>query len=145
VGFNAATTGGDWWRCWSTDRGFDYSAWRKDYDVERASRRKGASATRLRIDRIRASVPNLLETNIFSAPSTKMSNMPSNCTGAFDLLLATFPPRAIIAHGVPAANHLSKWTGGHLIVCPHLSRVGYAVVKEIVEKLRSINILLLPP
>jgi len=138
VGFNAATTGGDWWRFWSADRGFDLASWRKDYDSERASRQKKVSATRLRIDRIRASVPNVLETNIFSAPSTKMSNMPGNSTDAFDLLLATFAPRTIIAHGVPAANHLSAWTGGHLIVCPHLSRIGYTAVHAIVENVHNI-------
>jgi hypothetical protein len=138
VGFNAATTGGDWWRFWSADRGFDLASWRKDYDAERASRQKKASATRLRIDRIRASVPNLLETNIFSAPSTKMSNMPGNSTDAFDLLLATFSPRTIIAHGVPAANHLSAWKDGHLIVCPHLSRVGYNALHAIVENVQNI-------
>jgi hypothetical protein len=137
VGYNAATTGGDWWRFWSSDRGFDIASWRKDYDAERAAHGKGASATRLRIDRLKASVPNLLETNIFATPSTSMANMPASNTEAFDLLLATFRPRVIIAHGVPSAKHLEGWTGGQLIACPHLSRAGYAVVDEIGEKLRN--------
>lgn len=137
VGYNAATTGGDWWRFWSSDRGFDIASWRKDYDAERAARGKGASATRLRIDRLKASVPNILETNIFATPSTSMANMPASNTEAFDLLLATFRPRVIIAHGVPSAKHLEGWTGGELITCPHLSRAGYAIVDEIGEKLRN--------
>lgn len=137
VGYNAATAGGDWWRFWSPDRGFDFVSWRRDYDAERAARGKGASATRLRIDRLKSSVPNILETNIFATPSTKMSNMPASNTEAFDFLLTTFRPRVIIAHGKPSANHLASWTDGELIACPHLSRAGYAVVDEIVEKLRK--------
>lgn len=136
VGYNAATTGGDWWQFWSSDSGFDFDSWRKDYDAERAARGKRVSATRLRIDRFKASVPNTLETNIFATPSTKMANMPVSSTEAFDLLLATFTPRVIIAHGVPSANHLAGWTDGELITCPHLSRAGYAIVDEIVDKLR---------
>jgi hypothetical protein len=66
-----------------------------------------------------------------------MANMPASNTEAFDLLLATFRPRVIIAHGVPSAKHLEGWTGGELIACPHLSRAGYAVVDEIGEKLRN--------
>ena len=138
VGYNAATTGGDWWRFWSSERGFDYVSWREDYDQERASRGKKASATRLRLDRLKEAVPNILETNIFSTPSTKMSNMPSSNTEAFDLLLATFRPRVIIAHGVPSAKHLTGWTGGDLIACPHLSRAGYATVDAVVKKLQSL-------
>lgn len=109
VGYNAATAGGDWWRFWSSDSGFDFASWRKDYDAERAARGKNASATRLRIDRFKTSVPNILETNIFAAPSTKMANMPDSSTEAFDLLLATFTPRVIIAHGVPGVPPL-KWS-----------------------------------
>jgi hypothetical protein len=137
VGYNAATTGDDWWRFWSSDSGFDIAAWRKDYDEERAARGKGASATRLRIDRLKASVPNILETNIFATPSTRMANMSASNTEAFDLLLTTFRPRVIIAHGVPSAKYLAGWTGGELIACPHLSRTGYAVVDEVGEKLRN--------
>lgn len=138
VGYNAATTGGDWWRFWSSDSGFDYESWRKDYDSERAARGKKASATRLRIDRLRASLPNILETNIFATPSTKMANMPASNTEAFDLLLATFRPRVIIAHGVPSAKHLAGWTDGELIACPHLSRAGYATVDAVVDRLQGL-------
>jgi len=137
VGYNAATMGGDWWRFWSSDRGFDIASWRNDYDAERTARRKGPSATRLRIDRLKAFAPSLLETNIFAMPSTRMANMPSSNTKAFDLLLTTFRPRVIIAHGVPSAKHLAGWTGGELIACPHLSRAGYAVVDDIGRKLRD--------
>lgn len=137
VGYNAATTGGDWWRFWSSDNGFDVASWRKDYDAERAARGKKASATRLRIDRLKASVPDLLETNIFATPSTSMANMPASNTRAFDLLLNTFKPRVIIAHGAPSAAHLACWTGGELITCPHLSRAGYAVVDEIADKIQN--------
>jgi hypothetical protein len=137
VGYNAATTGGDWWRFWSSDEGFDLGSWRKDYDAERAARGKGPSATRLRIDRLTAKVPGVLETNIYATPSTEMANMPVSTMDAFDLLLATFKPRVIIAHGVPAAKHLKGWTDGKLITCPHLSRAGYAIVDEIVEQLEN--------
>ena len=137
VGYNAATTGGDWWQFWSSDGGFDLSAWRKDYNAERAERGQGTSATRRRIDRFKASVPDMLETNIFSTPSTKMANMPSSSTEAFDLLLATFKPRVIIAHGVPSAKHLAGWTDGKLIACPHLSRVGYAKVDDIIDEFQA--------
>ncbi len=137
VGYNAATTSGDWWRFWSSDSGFDLASWRKNYDAERAERGKGTSATRRRLDRFRASVPDVLETNIFATPSTKMANMPNSSTEAFDLLLATFKPRIIIAHGVPSASHLAGWTDGRLITCPHLSRAGYAIVDEIVEELQA--------
>jgi hypothetical protein len=135
VGYNAATTGGDWWRFWSSDEGFDLGSWRKDYDAERAARGKGPSATRRRIDRLSAKVSGVLETNIYATPSTEMATMPVSTTEAFDLLLATFKPRVIIAHGVPAAKHLQGWTDGKLITCPHLSRAGYAIVDEIVEQL----------
>lgn len=137
VGYNAATTGGDWWRFWSSDNGFDFASWRKDYDAEREARGRGASATRLRIDRLKASVPNILETNIFATPSTSMANMPNSSTEAFDLLLTAFRPRVIIAHGAPSAKHLAGWTGGEIMTCPHLSRAGYAVVDEIAEKFRN--------
>ncbi|WP_299842654.1 hypothetical protein [uncultured Jannaschia sp.] len=135
VGYNAATTGGDWWRFWSSDSGFAYSSWRKDYDAERMTRGKGPSATRRRIDRLRDSVPDLLETNIFATPSTEMANMPKSSTAAFDLLLATFKPRTVIAHGVPSQKHLAGWSGGELIPCPHLSRAGYSVIDEIAGKI----------
>lgn len=135
VGYNPATTGGDWWRFWSSDRGFDLNSWRVDYDAERVACGKGASATRLRIDRLRSTVPNILETNLHATPSTEMANMPADSTDAFDLLLSTFTPRVIVAHGVRSARHLSDWEDGKLIACPHLSRVGYAVVDEIAEAL----------
>ncbi|MEP2531730.1 hypothetical protein [Shimia sp.] len=135
VGYNAATAGGDWWRFWSAESGFDFAAWRMDYDGERALRGKNASATRLRIDRFANALPNILETNIYASPSTAMANMPVSTTAAFDLLLETFKPRVIIAHGVPAAEHLQDWSGGKLITCPHLSRAGYAVVDKIIEEL----------
>lgn len=136
VGYNAATTGGDWWRFWSSDSGFDYASWRMEYDAERAARGQGASATRLRLDRLKASIPYILETNIFATPSTRIANMPSSNTEAFDLLLTTFRPRVIIAHGVPAAKHLAGWTDGKLITCRHLSRVGYREVDELTKKLQ---------
>jgi hypothetical protein len=135
VGYNAATTGGDWWRFWSSKGGFDVEAWRKDYDAERAARGKRSSATRLRIDRIAAAIPHILETNIYATPSTEMANMPVSTTDAFDLLLEAFKPRVIVAHGVPAAKHLQDWTGGKLITCPHFSRAGYSVVDKIIEQL----------
>lgn len=135
VGYNAATTGGDWWRFWSSENGFDLASWRSDYDAERKERGKGPSATRRRIDRFKAAIPNILETNIFATPSTSMVSMPTSHTKAFDLLLETFKPKTIIAHGVPAANHLAGWTGGVLIACPHLSRAGYATVDEIIARL----------
>jgi len=137
VGYNAATTGGDWWRFWYSEYGFDLASWRGDYDAERKKRGKGPSATRLRIDRFKAAIPNILETNIFATPSTNMANMSASSTEAFDLLLATFSPKTIIAHGVPAANHLASWTGGELIACPHLSRTGYATVDEIVARIQA--------
>ncbi|MCZ4269526.1 hypothetical protein O4H48_16620 [Rhodobacteraceae bacterium G21628-S1] len=137
VGYNAATTGGNWWRYWSTDHGFDLDAWRKDYDDERERRGKGTSATRLRIDRIAEQIPGVLETNIFATPSTSMSNMPKSSTEAFDYLLTTLNPKVIIAHGVPAAKHLTNWKAGRLLTCRHLSRVGYALVDEMIEKLRA--------
>ncbi len=137
VGYNAATSGGDWWRFWSTEIGFDLVSWRKDYDAERARRGKGASATRLRIDRIRARVSDVLETNIFATPSTEMANMPKSDTVAFDFLLATCKPNVIVAHGVPAATHLAEWDAGKLITSPHLSRAGYAVVDEVIEQLQA--------
>ncbi len=136
VGYNAATAGGDWWRYWSSNSHFDYASWRKDYDAERAARGKKPSATRLRIDRLKAYVPDLLETNIYSTPSTSMANMPASNTKAFDLLLATYKPRVIIAHGVPSAAHLTSWTGGKLITCPHLSRTGYTTIDEIIDRLQ---------
>ena len=129
--------GNYWWRLWSSNEGFDLGSWRKDYDAERAARGKGPSATRLRIDRLTAKVPGVLETNIYATPSTEMANMPVSTMDAFDLLLATFKPRVIIAHGVPAAKHLEGWTDGKLITCPHLSRAGYAIVDEIVEQLEN--------
>lgn len=135
VGFNAATSGGDWWRFWSTESGFDLLSWRTDYDAERSRRGKGPSATRLRLDRIRARVPNVLETNIFATPSTKMANMPPSNTRAFDFLLATLRPKQILAHGVPAARHLQGWQDGQLITCPHLSRASYAHVDEAIVRL----------
>ncbi len=137
VGYNAATTGGDWWRFWSADGGFDLVSWRRDYDAERMSRGKGPSATRRRIDRIKASVPDVLETNIFATPSTEMANMPKSNTDAFDYLLSTCKPKVIVAHGVPAAKHLAGWTSGKLIACPHLSRAGYAVVDKVIEELQA--------
>ncbi|MBD3677570.1 MAG: hypothetical protein HUJ27_04115 [Rhodobacteraceae bacterium] len=137
VGYNAATTGGDWWQYWTTKKGFDLVSWRRDYDAERASRGKGPSATRRRIDRISARVPAVLETNIFATPSTEMANMPKSTTEAFDYLMSTLNPRLIIAHGVPAARHLGGWTGGRLISCPHLSRTSYDLVDEIIDKLAA--------
>lgn len=137
VGYNAATTGGDWWQYWSSDSGFDLQSWRNDYDAEREKREKGPSATRRRIDRLRASIPDILETNIFAVPSTRMANMPNSDTAAFDLMLATLKPNTIIAHGVPAANHLAGWTDGKLIKCPHLSRAGYAVVDAVIAELQA--------
>jgi hypothetical protein len=137
VGYNAATTGGDWWRFWSKDQGFDLASWRDDYDAERTARGKGASATRRRLDRLTASVSGVLETNIFATPSTEMANMPHSNTDAFDLLRATFEPRVIIAHGVPAAKHLEGWSVGKLITCPHLSRAGYSVVDAVIEQIQS--------
>jgi hypothetical protein len=129
--------GNYWWRLWSSNEGFDLGSWRKDYDAERAARGKGPSATRLRIDRLTAKVPGVLETNIYATPSTEMANMPVSTMDAFDLLLATFKPHVIIAHGVPAAKHLKRWTDGKLITCPHLSWAGYAIVDEIVEQLEN--------
>jgi len=137
VGYNAATTGGDWWRFWSSENGFDLALWRSDYDAERKERGKGPSATRLRIDRFKAAIPNILETNIFSTPSTSMANMPESNTEAFDLLLATFKPKTIIAHGLPVAKHLAGWTSGELIHCTHLSRAGYATVDKIIAGLQA--------
>jgi hypothetical protein len=137
VGYNAATSGGDWWRYWSTVDGFNLTAWRKDYDAERAARGKRASATRLRIDRIAAALPGVLETNIFATPSTAMVNMPPSTTDAFDLLLETFSPSVIIAHGVPAAKPLQGWKGGQLITCGHLSRTGYAVVDDVIDQIET--------
>lgn len=135
VGYNAATTGGDWWQYWTTESGFDLVAWRRDYDAERASRGKGPSATRRRIDRISALVPAALETNIFATPSTAMANMPRSTTEVFDFLMSELNPKVIVAHGVPAATHLESWNGGRLITCPHLSRASYGVVDEIIEKI----------
>jgi hypothetical protein len=135
VGYNAATCGGDWWRFWSSENGFALASWRSDYDARRKARGKGPSATRLRIDRFRAAIPNILETNIFATPSTNMANMPTSNTDAFDLLLATFKPDTIIAHGVPAVDHLAGWAGGKLIPCPHLSRAAYSTVDEIIAGL----------
>ncbi|MEQ6247251.1 hypothetical protein ABMC89_00015 [Sulfitobacter sp. HNIBRBA3233] len=137
VGYNAATEGGDWWRFWSSEDGFDLAAWRNDYNAERAERGKGTSATRRRIDRFKASVPDILETNIFATPSTKMTNMPKSNTEAFDLLLAAFKPRVIISHGVPSTRYLEGWTDGKLITLPHLSRTGYAKVDDTINELRS--------
>ncbi|MCT8161547.1 hypothetical protein [Pseudoruegeria sp. SHC-113] len=137
VGYNAATSGGDWWRFWSSENGFDLASWRSEYDAERKGRGKGPSATRLRIDRVKVAIPDILETNIFATPSTRMENMPSSKTEAFDLLLATFKPKTIIAHGVPAANHLAGWFGGELIVCPHFSRAGYATIDEIIARVQE--------
>lgn len=110
---------------------------RKDYDAKRTVRTRGPSATRLRIDRLKAFVPNLLETNIFTTPSTRMGNMPASNIKAFDLLLTAFRPRVIIAHGVNSAKNLAGWTGGEFIACRYLSRAGYAVVDEIDGKLRD--------
>lgn len=135
VGYNAATSGGDWWRFWSSDNGFDLVSWRKEYDAERAARGKGPSATRRRIDRFSEKLARVLETNIYATPSTNMANMPGSTTDAFDLLLRTFKPSVIIAHGVPAAKHLQDWTGGRLLTCRHLSRAGYAEVDEIIQQL----------
>ncbi|NDW02776.1 hypothetical protein [Salipiger sp. PrR002] len=137
VGHNAATTGGNWWQYWSSDSGFDLASWRNDYDAEREERGKGPSATRRRIDRFRASIPNILETNIYATPSKRMASMPDSDTKAFDLMLATLTPRVIIAHGVPAAEHLAGWTDGKLIACPHLSRAGYAIVDAVIAELQA--------
>lgn len=135
MGYNAATAGGDWWQYWTTENGFDLVAWRRDYDAERASRGKGPSATRRRIDRISARVPAVLETNIFATPSTAMANMPRSTSKAFDFLMSKMNPKVIVAHGVPAKRHLESWSGGRLITCPHLSRASYDVVDAIIEKL----------
>lgn len=137
VGYNAATTGGDWWHYWAAETGFDYTAWRQDYDAERAARGKGPSATRLRIDRLAAAVPALLETNIYAEPSTSMANMPMGTTKAFDLLLSALQPEIIVAHGVPAASHLADWSQGLLITCRHLSRASYDEVDEVIERILS--------
>jgi len=137
VGYNAATTGGDWWHYWSSSNGFDYSAWRSDYDRERTSRGKGPSATRRRIDRLAAAIPHLLETNIYAEPSTNMANMPEGTKDAFDLLLANFSPKIIIAHGKPAIAHLDNWNSGLLIKCSHLSRAGYSEVDNIIAQVAS--------
>jgi hypothetical protein len=137
VGYNAATIGGDWWRYWSTDAGFDIDTWRQDYDSDRKRRSKGPSATRRRIDRITEQLSGVLETNIYATPSTKMANMPPSNTNAFDFLLETFSPEIIIAHGIPAAKHLTNWSAGKLITCPHLSRASYAVVDKIIAELQA--------
>jgi hypothetical protein len=137
VGYNAATSGGDWWQYWSSETGFNLTSWRKDYDSERIARGKGPSATRRRIDRIKRALPNLLETNIFATPSTSMANMPAASTEAFDLLLDSLAPRVVIAHGVPAADHLSGWKDGELIKCPHLSRTGYAKVDSTIDEVQT--------
>ncbi|AXI47623.1 hypothetical protein C1J03_17385 [Sulfitobacter sp. SK012] len=75
----------------------------------------------------------MLKTNIFATPSTEMANMPTSTTDAFDLLLATFKPRFVIAHGGPAAKHHGGWIDGQLIACPHLFRAGYVVVGDAIE------------
>lgn len=137
VGYNAATTGGDWWNYWAAETGFDYTAWRQSYDAERAARGKGPSATRLRIDRLAVAVPALLETNIYAEPSTNMANMPIATTKAFDLLISKFQPEIIVAHGVPAAKYLADWSQGLLITCRHLSRASYDSVDEVVERILS--------
>lgn len=139
VGHNAATPGGDWWQHWKTGTGFDKGSWLSSYLEDRVARGKGPSATRRRLDRISAAVPGVLETNIYSAPSSAMSNMPSSTTEAFDFLLKTFAPRVIVAHGVEAQRHLSGWTGGRLFAIRHLSRASYGEVDDIIMKLGALS------
>jgi hypothetical protein len=138
VGHNPATDGDNWWRYWRVDEGFDYASWRESYDAKRKASGKGISATRRRLDRIKARIPDLLETNIYSMPSSRMDNMPASETGVFDLLLDCFKPRVILAHGVKAQRHLASWSEGRLMKCPHLSRVGYAKVDELIEEIKDV-------
>jgi hypothetical protein len=139
VGYNPATTGGDWWQYWSDECGFDKAAWRADYDAERAARGKGPSATRQRIDRISQAVPGVLETNIFGAPSTRMANMPTATTTAFDFLVEALRPRIIVAFGVEAQRHLEGWKGGLLLSARHFSRASYAEVDEIIARINRLE------
>lgn len=75
----------------------------------------------------------------FATPSTKMANMPISGTKSFGLLLATFEPLIMIAHDVPAAQHLQGWGDDMLITCPHLSRAGYSVADNVIEQIGSLR------
>lgn len=136
VGYNAATKmQGDWWRHWSPGYGYKKSVWHREYLDQRDDNQ--ASKTRKKIDEIVSGLVNcrVVETNIDSRPSTKMSAFPKPITQPFDFLLRAAQPRVVIAHGTKTVEHLQAWKrNGTLIECKHFIYVGKVRTSEIISE-----------
>ena len=106
IGENPATEVGiDWWSYWDDATGFQFSKWRSDYKKSRGER--GASNTRLRLDRLRLRGVRCLETNVFAnerpdGPGIGMSN-----DSLLHIALETLPNISfVIAHGDTAKDYV---------------------------------------
>lgn len=132
VGCNPATTSErDFWSFWTTT-GFDRAAWLSCYLEDRATRplkpgrtrRQAISPTRRIIQWvIDATTVPVLETNVFSMPSSDIASLKKRDSRAFRYLLETIRPRILVAHGRDATQEIQRISPAcRVIDVPHFSR-----------------------
>lgn len=127
VGFNPATDSErGFLEFWEEPTGFDRKSWLENYIVERMTaplklgktRRQRLSNTRQRLEWIVASAKptNVLETNLFSRPSSDEKSLAkeNRVTDIFDFLVQTIQPKAILLHGKEAKEYFEKCIGEKL-------------------------------
>lgn len=136
VGFNPATEmSAGFWDFWRSGYGFDKSAWFAAYLHERQvrplkpgkKRRPAVSNTRRVIEWIlqEASPVQVLETNIYSAPTERMDDLPpeQRLAEPFRFLLDAVKPDVVVVHGKEAAAYLhGKNLATRIIEVKHFSR-----------------------
>jgi len=130
VGFNPATEmSSGFWDFWRSGYGFDKSAWFAAYLHERQvrplkpgkKRRPAVSNTLLQ----EASPVQVLETNIYSAPTERVDDLASEqrLSEPFRFLLDSVKPDVVVAHGKDAVAYFySKKLSARIIEVKHFSR-----------------------
>jgi hypothetical protein len=134
VGFNpAAEMDTDFWAFWQPGRGYDKAAWYSRYKTDRAARplKRGkglaVTPTRRNIDAFLegAGSVRVLETNIYSGPSTDMRNLDvgGRESAPFHFLLEAIRPKVVVTHGREANDLMSRlYFGGRVMPFQHFSR-----------------------
>ncbi len=155
VGTNAATGMSDFWQFWDDRSGFDKERWCESYLDERAKallnhgkkKRQKVSSTRRVLSWIAegAASIRILETNIYSTPTSQLSELEGRLREVIVLkfLLAEIRPRLVITHGKDAELHFARHQPScTLRAYPHFARKWSKVqalelglmIKDIIEK-----------
>jgi len=134
VGINPATEGVNIWDYWDAEKGMDFDNWFKAYKDERINQGKRLSVSPSRsnmkiiTDELAMEGIKALETNIYSAPSKRLTDLDKNkrFTAAFEFLVSAIKPKLLLAHGAKTnkvINEMKNSLGPDLIIMPtqHLS------------------------